>query len=342
MRSGFLPARVVHVHPTRACNLACAHCYSESAPGIDDALDVERLIDLLARLREEGYEIVSVSGGEPLVYRPLDRLVDAAVELGFRVHMITNGLLLSERRLAALAGKLFLVGVSLDGSEETHNSVRGRPDAFRKAIRGLTTLSKSDTPFAVIYAVTAHSLADIPWAFQTARDLGARLLHLRPLVREGRARSLTDDWSLSAEDCSRLYVLAQLLSACGTGPRIQVDLVPVEELAEARAQFALLDPAARVANVSDAINPIVVDASGRCFPFAYGIDSRYELPLSIEDPHSPIAFDSEPWPSIVSLLDSALEASSIEGGEYVDWFAHLTRLSHRPSAVQQRTSRQAS
>jgi MoaA/NifB/PqqE/SkfB family radical SAM enzyme len=333
MRSGFLPARVVHIHPTRACNLACAHCYSESAPGINDALDVERLIDLLARLREEGYEIVSVSGGEPLVYRPLDRLVEGAAELGFRVHMITNGLLLSERRLATLDGKLFLIGVSIDGNEQTHNAVRGRGDAFRKAIRALNTLSKSGTPFAMIYAVTAHSLPDIPWAFQMACDLGARLLHLRPLVREGRARALTDDWSLSAEDCSRLYVLAQLLAQYGTGPRIQVDLVPAEDLAEARAQFALLDPAGRVANVSDAVNPIVIDSSGRCFPFAYGIDARYELPLSVENPRSVMAFDREPWPSIVSLLDRSLMASPTESGEYLDWFAHLTQLSHRPLAA---------
>ena len=43
MRSGFLPARVVHVHPTRACNLACVHCYSDSSPAVRDALDVARL-----------------------------------------------------------------------------------------------------------------------------------------------------------------------------------------------------------------------------------------------------------------------------------------------------------
>ena len=32
MRSGFLPDRIIHLHPTRLCNLACLHCYSESDP----------------------------------------------------------------------------------------------------------------------------------------------------------------------------------------------------------------------------------------------------------------------------------------------------------------------
>jgi Fe-coproporphyrin III synthase len=38
-RSGFLPDRIVHLHPTRLCNLACLHCYSTSAPSFTEALD---------------------------------------------------------------------------------------------------------------------------------------------------------------------------------------------------------------------------------------------------------------------------------------------------------------
>ena len=38
-RSGFLPDRILHLHPTRLCNLACRHCYSESDPQQQAALD---------------------------------------------------------------------------------------------------------------------------------------------------------------------------------------------------------------------------------------------------------------------------------------------------------------
>lgn len=331
MRSGFLPARVVHVHPTRACNLACAHCYSESAPGLNDALDVELLLDGLAALRDEGYEIVSVSGGEPLVYRGLDRLVSGAAELGYRVHMITNGLLLDEKRLARLAPHLFLIGVSIDGSEEVHNAVRGRANAYTKAIHALRVLSASEVPFGIIYAVSARSLPDIPWAFELARELGASLLHLRPLAPEGRARTMASDWTLSREDCTRLYFLAELLALHAEGsPRVQLDLVPLNVLTGARPQFELLRDEPQITRLSDAVNPLVIDPLGRLFPFTYGIDERLELgALSSRNSPEKFQLDSEMRGTLTGLLDAAFREADAEGMEYLDWFAHLTRVSRR-------------
>src|SRR4051812_5628843 len=103
MRSGFLPGRVVHVHPTRLCNMACLHCYSESSPQQRTALDANVLCDALRLLRREGYEAISLSGGEPLVYADLRTVVERARAIGFRVTMISNGLLVTERTAELLS-----------------------------------------------------------------------------------------------------------------------------------------------------------------------------------------------------------------------------------------------
>ena len=132
MRSGFLPDRIIHLHPTRLCNLACLHCYSESNPQQRTALDPEVLSSALAALRAEGYAQVSLSGGEPLVYAPLRTIVARSRALGYRVTMISNGLLVTERVDDVLA-QLDGIAISFDGLEETHNALRGRPDAFRRA-----------------------------------------------------------------------------------------------------------------------------------------------------------------------------------------------------------------
>lgn len=332
MRSGFLPARVVHLHPTRACNLACAHCYSDSSPQARETLAPEVIIEALGRLRDEGYEIVSISGGEPLVYRPLDEIVAAAAGLGFRVHLITNGILLTRERLARLAPYCYLIGVSLDGAEETHNAVRGRHDAFRGAMRALTVLSQSDTEFGIICAVSSQSLGDIPWAFELARELGATLLHLRPLAPEGRARHMEASWTLTPEDCTRLFILAELLASYGSGapPRVQVDLVHVPALAGARQQFALLDPTGTVERLSDAVNPLVIDASGRCWPFTYGIDDRLQLADITGGVTAELLRPSaDQLARIAALLDASFESAPATGMEYLDWFTHLTAVSRR-------------
>lgn len=329
MRSGFLPARVVHVHPTRACNLACAHCYSESSPQQRGALAVAPLLDALGRLREEGYEIVSISGGEPFVYDGLLPLARGAAALGFRVHLITNGILVSEARLAPLAPYLWLVGVSLDGAEATHNAVRGRGDAFRHSLRALSVLSTSDIPFGIVYAVSSPSLEDIPWAFELGRDLGARLLHLRPLAPEGRAASMASSWSLTPEDCERLYLLAELLGSYGPpAPRVQVDLVRTSDLHESRTQFSLLDPTAPAVSLSDAVNPLVIDADGRCYPFSYGFDPSFVL---ADITHPITANTLRLTPAIADalggVLDRAFREAEHDGLALIDWFAHLTRVS---------------
>src|SRR6187402_1546244 len=80
MRSGFLPDRIIHLHPTRLCNLACLHCYSESDPGQRTALEPAAIGSALEILRAEGYALVSLSGGEPLVYKPLRQVIDRAHE----------------------------------------------------------------------------------------------------------------------------------------------------------------------------------------------------------------------------------------------------------------------
>jgi Fe-coproporphyrin III synthase len=327
MRSGFLPARVVQVHPTRRCNLACAHCYSESGPNVREEIEVDLLLEGLAQFRDEGYEIMSVSGGEPLVYRHLDRLVKGARQQGYRVHMISNGGLLTERRLETLARNLFLVGISLDGAEETHNTVRGRPDAFQNAIRAMKLLAKWNVPFGIIYAVTARSLPDIPWAFELAESLGASLLHLRPLAPIGRGRSLDETWTLNEHDCARLFVLAQVLSTQSSPSlRVQVDLVASENLAEAREQFELLRPYPQVKCLSDAVNPLIIDSQGRCLPFAYGMDSRFELGRlrSGETIHPGTGVIEE----ITELIEATFQEVEAAPSGYSDWFAHLAHLSH--------------
>lgn len=76
----------------RFCNLACGHCYSASGPTVRDALPAAQILDALGALRAEGYEVLSLSGGEPLLYREFEALVRGATALGFCVNLITNRL----------------------------------------------------------------------------------------------------------------------------------------------------------------------------------------------------------------------------------------------------------
>jgi hypothetical protein len=139
---------------------------------------------------------------------------------------------------------------------------------------------------------------------------------------------MASDWTLTPEDCTRLYFLAELLALQAEGsPRVQLDLVPVHLLAEARPQFALLRDGEAVTQLSDAVNPLVIDPDGRFFPFTYGIDARLELG-SLADTKG-LALTPAMRALVTALLDAAFRDAQSEGMEYLDWFAHLTRVSRR-------------
>ncbi len=139
-------------HVTERCNLRCAHCYQESFSGkelsFEDLLRVlDQYKDLLERWkrttknsRVRGH--ITVTGGEPFVRRDfLDLLeVFAANRKHFSFAILTNGTLID----AAMARRLrrlrpTFIQVSIEGSRETHDNIRGAGN-FDRAVRALRHL----------------------------------------------------------------------------------------------------------------------------------------------------------------------------------------------------------
>ena len=88
---------LAQIVPIRRCNLACTYCneYDKHSQPVALATMRERL-DHLARLRTANIEI---SGGEPLLHPDLDELIRHIRRTGALAGLITNGYLLTEKRL---------------------------------------------------------------------------------------------------------------------------------------------------------------------------------------------------------------------------------------------------
>ena len=91
---------LVHLIPTRRCNLACTYCNEfddHSAPV--PTSDLLRRIDRLAAL---GTGIVTLSGGEPLLHPDADAIIGHIRARGMIATLITNGYLLTRDRIRRL------------------------------------------------------------------------------------------------------------------------------------------------------------------------------------------------------------------------------------------------
>ena len=327
MRSWLLPTRVVHVHLTRVCNLACAHCYSSSGPSSKGGLDLGSTLDALSVLRAHHYEVVSVSGGEPFVYPELDEFIRGSANLGYQINLVTNGTLISEARLQRILGYLNLVAVSLDGAPDRHNAIRGRPDAFSKACAGIEVLRTLGVPFAISFCVSGRSLPDLQWVYEFSDEVGAKILHLHPLVMVGRAKEECTDIALRGTDRARLFLAAEILNTRCKCPRVQVDLAPVDELVDFCEQLSRRGDTQKHL-LSDVVNPLVLDEKGRLFPFAYGIDQEYLVGRIGKNLSSEISkFLGTAQGGIKALVEAASIEARASQEQFVEWYEHMVTAS---------------
>jgi Fe-coproporphyrin III synthase len=331
-RSGFLPDRIIHLHPTRLCNLACVHCYSESGPNQRGGLDPETVASGLEVLRAEGYEAVSLSGGEPLVYREIGTVVRSAKSLGFRVTMITNGLLVNERSGPVIA-ELDGIAISFDGLAETHDAVRARPGAFERACESLQRLADEGRPVAAAISLTRDAIPELPELAYELADLGAGALQIRPVARAGRAKSMSPSAFGSAADHARLFLVAAALGQeLAPDVRVHCDLAPTQGLWREREAYAALlascdATAASQQPLAELVNPLIITDEGRLKPIAYDFDARFDI-AGLEGLTAGRLrhYKDEGLGEFRELVGRAL-ASLEERQELVDWFDFCTRLS---------------
>src|SRR5215208_1447118 len=155
--------RILQIHPTRRCNLRCMHCYSSSGPEERAELDLTLLREAVTDASNEGYTVAGISGGEPLLYKPLSQLLQHARERGMITTVTSNGMLLDERRLQALHGVVDLLAISLDGVPASHNRNRASERAFETMASRLEGVRNSEIPFGFIFTLTLHNLHELDW-----------------------------------------------------------------------------------------------------------------------------------------------------------------------------------
>jgi MoaA/NifB/PqqE/SkfB family radical SAM enzyme len=121
---GHAPPLTLVVSPTMACNLRCRGCYAYEFSR-DQAMSPELFRKVLRDARDMGIRFITISGGEPFIYKPLLDTVEEFSDLTFMSY--TNGTLIDDAtadRLASL-GNLF-PAFSVEGYEQETTDRRGQ------------------------------------------------------------------------------------------------------------------------------------------------------------------------------------------------------------------------
>lgn len=127
---------VLMLEPLFRCNLACPGC---GKIDYEDAILNKRLSveECLAAVDECGAPVVSIPGGEPLLHREMDKIVEGIVARKKFVYLCTNGLLLEKKMHLFKPSRYLTFSVHLDGLEEHHDRAVNQPGTFRRAVAAI-------------------------------------------------------------------------------------------------------------------------------------------------------------------------------------------------------------
>jgi len=174
------------------CNLRCRMCfyYNDSEKEntnrlIKDRQKEELTLDQIKRLiediRDMKAKVLTIHGGEPLLYPKIFEIADYARKKGLLVNFVTNGTLITPE----VAEKIVRVGIcnitfSIDGPESIHDKVRNVKGTFDKLIKGIGHLKELEKKGAkipnlslstYISAINQEKLVEL---FEVIKDLGIK------------------------------------------------------------------------------------------------------------------------------------------------------------------------
>ncbi len=175
---------------TSRCNLRCRHCYLEAGEEKTEELDAAAARLLAEELVLLRVPVVLFSGGEPLLRRDVFDLARRFSEGGVRPVLSTNGTLITPEVARSLKEAGFAyVGISLDGDAPAHDSWRGVPGAFARALDGARHAREAGLKVGFRFTVHRDNKEDLPFLLELAVREAVPRFCVYHLVYAGRGRS---------------------------------------------------------------------------------------------------------------------------------------------------------
>jgi radical SAM protein with 4Fe4S-binding SPASM domain len=146
-------------------------------------LTTKEAFTMCENLASIGCKEVSIMGGEPLLREDFLAISKCVVQLGMKLSIVSNGLLMTQHVDGIAQLRPEVVGISLDGMRDVHETIRGK-GTWAKAVEAIDLLKARGVPTTVITTVSKLNYNDLPgmrellrpkdvnWQIQTAMPFG--------------------------------------------------------------------------------------------------------------------------------------------------------------------------
>lgn len=156
----------------RRCNLTCKHCYANAGDReFANELTGSEIREVMDDLYAYGVRVLILSGGEPLLRKDIFELSRHAKALGFYVGLSSNGTLIDDAMADTIADVGYdYVGISIDGSRETHDRFRRCVGSYDAALSSLRRCRDRGTKVGMRFTATPDNIHELPLMLQLLDD----------------------------------------------------------------------------------------------------------------------------------------------------------------------------
>jgi radical SAM protein with 4Fe4S-binding SPASM domain len=143
---------------TSRCNLFCLICGSDCRNiNNPQELSAEEWCRVIGEMQALGLKEVFFSGGEPTLKPGLGEMIEYAASHGLGWGMVSNGFDIPQELFDLFAKrKPIAIGLSVDGTLDTHNTIRRNVYSFQMVEKTIGEFQKREIPFSII--TTVHKM----------------------------------------------------------------------------------------------------------------------------------------------------------------------------------------
>ena len=142
--------KLLGIKVTNECNLHCYMCGQRKLRNQEkQQIDFEKICNVIDELRGRSKYEVFLWGGEPFLYKEIIPLIQYIKSQKLQLTINTNGTYLEEYAQSLVDCNVNRVIVSIDGSRELHDEIRGVQGTYQKVMKGVHKINelKNVRPF---------------------------------------------------------------------------------------------------------------------------------------------------------------------------------------------------
>ena len=189
-KAGSVPSPVsrplwVNAEITYKCPLHCVFCYNPTDyTQYGPELSTEDWLRVFRQARELGSVQLGISGGEPLMRDDVEIMVAEAGKLGYYVNLITSGIGLTEKRIAAFReGGLGQIQLSFQDSTREMNDFLSSTKTFELKSKVAKLIKQYEYPMVLNIVLHRMNIDHIGQILEMAEAMGADHVELANPMR---------------------------------------------------------------------------------------------------------------------------------------------------------------